>query len=148
MSPNRQSLILATQALEAMMATMPTLAVPQPIATTARATPNRTRSGMIPAPYDASALRTAGSGLVVVGIFGACHTGVPDAIIDFKALVIHVCWFLSLYLSTQPSIKNETKSRRRQWNLVYFGLCALTSISTLISSPPNCCTPTAVQQGW
>jgi len=42
-------------------------------------------------PYDASALRTAGSGLVVVGIFGAYHTGVPDAIIDFKALVIHVC---------------------------------------------------------
>lgn len=42
-------------------------------------------------PYDTSALRTAGSGLVVVGIFGAYHTGVPDAIIDFKALLIHVC---------------------------------------------------------
>ena len=63
-------------------------------------------------------------------------------------MLIHVCWFLSLYLSTQTSINNETKSRRRRWNLVYFGLCALTSISILISSPPNCCTPTAVQQGW
>jgi hypothetical protein len=42
-------------------------------------------------PYDASVIRTAGSGLVVVRIFGAYHTGAPNAIIDFKALVIHVC---------------------------------------------------------
>jgi hypothetical protein len=63
----------------------------QPIATTARATPNRTRSGMIPAPTMLPRSERLALAFVVVGIFGAYHTGVPDAIIDFKALVIHVC---------------------------------------------------------